>query len=99
MREIYSESFKRDFKKLKREHKKLFIELQSVFLKEMEEYLLEEKSVSKKFRLKEMRHSNNVWSMTWSFSRPAGRATFQLTEIGNELAVIWLRIGNHDIYK
>jgi mRNA-degrading endonuclease YafQ of YafQ-DinJ toxin-antitoxin module len=99
MKEIYSESFKRDFKKLKREHKKLFIELQSIFIGELEEYLLEKKSVSNKFRFKEMRHSNNVWSMTWSFSRPAGRATFQLAEIENELTVIWLRIGNHDVYK
>lgn len=99
MREVYSESFKRDFKKLKREHKKLFIELQSVFIVELEEYLLDKKSVSNKFRLKELRHTNNVWSMTWSFSRPAGRATFQLIAMKNELTLIWLRIGNHDIYK
>lgn len=99
MREVYSESFKRDFKKLKREHKRLFIEMQSVFIVELEEYLLDKKSISNKFRLKELRHTNNVWSMTWSFSRPAGRATFQLIEMKNELTLIWLRIGNHDIYK
>lgn len=36
--------------------------------------------------------------MTWSFARPDGRALFQVAEVAGEPVVIWLRIGNHDIY-
>ena len=38
------------------------------------------------------------YSMTWSFAGPDGRALFRLAEVAGEPVVIWLRIGNHDIY-
>lgn len=38
------------------------------------------------------------YSMTWSFTGPDGRALFQLAEVAGEPVVIWLRVGNHDIY-
>jgi hypothetical protein len=38
-------------------------------------------------------------AMTWSFAGPDGRALFRLAEVAGDPVVIWLRIGNHDIYS
>jgi hypothetical protein len=40
-----------------------------------------------------------IYSITWSFTGPDGRATFHLerTDAG-ETILIWRRIGTHDIY-
>jgi len=40
-----------------------------------------------------------VWEVTWSFSGPDGRATFQYVEIEGEKAIRWRRIGGHDIFN
>ena len=39
------------------------------------------------------------YSMTWSFAGPDGRALFRLAEVAGDPVVIWLRVGNHDIYN
>lgn len=39
------------------------------------------------------------YSMTWSFAGPDGRALFRLAEISGEPVLMWLRVGNHDIYQ
>ena len=39
-----------------------------------------------------------VMAMTWSFSGPDGRATFQLETVDGELWVTWRRVGRHGIY-
>jgi hypothetical protein len=36
-----------------------------------------------------------VWEMTWSFSVPDGRATFEFVTIDGEPAILWRRIGDH----
>jgi hypothetical protein len=36
--------------------------------------------------------------MTWSFSGPDGRATFEWTEIEAEPAIRWRRVGGHEIF-
>ena len=38
-----------------------------------------------------------VWSMTWHYRRPNGRATFQFIPTKPGLMVRWRRIGGHDI--
>ena len=40
-----------------------------------------------------------VHEMTWSFSGPDGRATFEWVRIDGELAVRWRRIGGHRIFR
>ena len=42
--------------------------------------------------------NSNLWSMTWHYRRPDGRAVFQFFEAGGETKVRWLRIGGHEIY-
>jgi len=36
--------------------------------------------------------------MTWSKSRPDGRATWEWIEIDGERAVRWRRVGGHDVF-
>jgi hypothetical protein len=36
--------------------------------------------------------------MTWSFSGPDGRATFEWIQIGSEPGIRWRRIGSHAIF-
>ncbi len=40
-----------------------------------------------------------VWEMTWSFSGPDGRATFEFVTIDDEPALLWRRIGDHRIFN
>jgi hypothetical protein len=37
--------------------------------------------------------------MTWSFSGPDGRATFEYVEVDGEPAIRWRRIGGHDVFR
>jgi hypothetical protein len=36
--------------------------------------------------------------LTWSFSGPDGRATFEFVTIDGELGILWRRIGDHRIF-
>ena len=49
-------------------------------------------------RIKAVRGHSGVWEMTWSFSGPDGRATFEFIEIDGEPAVRWRRVGDHSIF-
>ena len=50
-------------------------------------------------RVKDLEGAPGVFEMTWSFSGPDGRATFEWVRIDGELAVRWRRIGRHDILR
>jgi hypothetical protein len=45
-----------------------------------------------------MLSNTEIWSMTWHFRRPDGRATFQFIETNGVTKVLWRRIGGHEIY-
>ena len=52
----------------------------------------------KKLRVKNVESAPGIWEMTWSFSGPDGRATFEWTHVGGELAILWRRVGGHEIF-
>ncbi|MGI8944884.1 MAG: hypothetical protein ACR2GL_01420 [Thermoleophilaceae bacterium] len=52
----------------------------------------------KGLRVKRVRGAPGVWEMTWSFSGPDGRATFEWIEIDDEPAILWRRVGGHAIF-
>lgn len=52
-----------------------------------------------KLRIKSVEGASGVLEMTWSFSGPDGRATFELVTIDGEMAVRWRRVGGHAIFK
>ena len=101
MRELFNDKFNKDFKKLKREHQILFLEAQDLFVQEIANFAFTKnlERVSKKYRIKVLRNTDEVWEMTWSFSGPDGRATFHLAEIDGEPTIVWRRIGSHEIFK
>jgi hypothetical protein len=53
----------------------------------------------KTLRIKDIEGAPGVWEMTWSFSGPDGRATFEYVEVDGELAIRWRRVGGHEIFK
>jgi hypothetical protein len=50
-------------------------------------------------RVKAVEGAPGVWEMTWSFSGPDGRATFEFVQIDGSLGVRWRRVGDHTIFK
>ncbi len=47
----------------------------------------------RKLRVKAVEGAPGIWEMTWSFSGPDGRATFEWVDIEGEPGVRWRRIG------
>jgi len=95
-----SSSFARDFRRLPRDH-------QQAFLKTLREHFLPAieggaftGSPPWPTRLRVHRLTGTaIYSLTWSFAGPDGRATFHL-EAGPDGApvLVWRRIGTHAIY-
>lgn len=52
-----------------------------------------------KLRMKDVEGAKGIWEMTWSFSGPDGRATFEYVEIDGEPAIRWRRFGGHEIFR
>jgi hypothetical protein len=50
-------------------------------------------------RVRDVEGAPGIWEMTWSFSGPDGRATWQWTQIYGERAILWRRIGRHNIFR
>jgi hypothetical protein len=53
----------------------------------------------RKLRVNPMTGTEGVWEMTWSFSGPDGRATFEWVSVEGEIHIRWRRIGGHEIFK
>jgi hypothetical protein len=51
-----------------------------------------------RLRVKSVRGAPGVLEMTWSFSRPDGRATFEWVQIDEESGIRWRRVGDHSIF-
>ncbi len=52
-----------------------------------------------KLRVKKVAAATGIWEMTWSFSGPDGRATFEWISIEGEPAIRWRRVGGHEIFR
>ena len=50
-------------------------------------------------RVKDVQGAPGILEMTWSFSGPDGRATFEWVTIGGARGVRWRRIGGHAIFR
>jgi mRNA-degrading endonuclease YafQ of YafQ-DinJ toxin-antitoxin module len=92
-------SFDRDFARLPTEH-------QQMFLKVLREHFLPAIGAGsftgvppwpKRLRVHQL--VGGVYSITWNFTGPDGRATFGLDRDQNgDTVLVWRRIGTHDIY-
>jgi len=90
--------FLADLRRLPAEHRKLFVQAVHNVLRPALEASAHTGAVPWPRALRIHRIGSD-YSMTWSFARPDGRALFRLTEIDGEPVLVWLRVGNHDIYQ
>lgn len=51
----------------------------------------------KKLRVKSVRSAPGIWEVT--YSGPDGRATFEWTTVGGKPAILWRRVGGHEIFS
>lgn len=52
-----------------------------------------------RLRVKGVVGAPGVWEMTWSFSDPDGRATFEWIKIDDGSGIRWRRVGSHSIFS
>lgn len=92
--------FEKDYRRLTAEEKKQFRAALTDFIAACREY---EKQPGHYIWPRHLRVEKlvgtSIMAMTWSFSGPDGRATFQFESVGDELLVIWRRVGRHAIYR
>lgn len=94
------DSFRADYKHLSAPEQDLFKKALRVFIEACDRYALDS-SVAwpASLHVKDVENAPGVMEMTWSFSGPDGRATFEWVQIDGQLAVRWRRIGGHAIFR
>ena len=100
MKYVVLDSFKADYKRLSRREQDLFKNALPGFVAACDRHA-SDPSVAwpASLRVKNVERAPGIWEMTWSFSGPDGRATFEWVKIDGQLAVRWRRIGGHEIFK
>jgi hypothetical protein len=93
--------FDNDYKRLLAEHKQQFKNVVRDFNAACDNYVANPGGFiwPKSLRVSQMTSASRVWEMTWSFSSPDGRATFEFVHRDDEVRVLWRRIGDHRIYR
>lgn len=93
-------AFDADFKRLSDDEKKLFRKALTAFIQAADRLTANPASRwPKSLRVKDVESAVGVWEMTWSFSGPDGRATFEWITIDGERAIRWRRVGGHEVFK
>lgn len=102
-----TDSFRRDYKKLGAAEHQRFKQAVRKFAAACDQHLqtsaAQELGWPSSLRVKAVEGAPGVWEMTWSFTGPDGRATWEwcTVEIDGQSfrAVRWHRVGRHDIFK
>lgn len=94
-----SEAFIVDYRRLNRQERDLFLgavrRMNEAFRTRGDQLLPRWPTA---LRIKSVRDAPGVFEMTWSFSGPDGRTTFEIVDIDHESAIRWRRIGDHEIF-
>ncbi len=105
MRYERSESFKGDYRKLSASERELFRDAVRVFNDAADEIASGALDTwPAKLRVRSVKGAAGVFEMTWSFSGPDGRATWEWVNTTDpktgrrERAVRWRRVGRHSIF-
>lgn len=101
-----SDSFKADYNRLTDNEREMFREAVRTFAKAADR-CFETKNLSDwphTLRVKGVQRARGVFEMTWSFSKPDGRATWEWATVTDDAghgfpAVRWRRIGDHKILR
>jgi hypothetical protein len=105
MRFEVTHSFAADYKKLSDRERRLFREAVRRFNQACDAARVrgERPRWPKALRVKSVEGAPGIWEMTWSFSGPDGRATWEwaTAEVEGEVVPVvrWRRIGGHSIFK
>lgn len=93
-------TFQADYHRLSPEEKRAFRDALARFIAAAREYEKDPVGFRWPASLRvEKLVGQGVMAMTWSFSGPDGRATFQIDQTGGEVVVVWRRVGRHSIYR
>jgi hypothetical protein len=95
------DSFRNDFRRLPAEYQQMFLQvLREFFLPAISSGAFSGTPPwPRRLRIHRM-NSTEIYSLTWNFASPDGRATFHLDKIGDtEPLLVWRRIGDHAICK
>lgn len=100
MKYVVLGSFKADYQRLSAAERALFKEVLPAFVEACDRYAADRTSTwPSSLRVKSVERAPGVFEMTWSFSGPDGRATFEWIRLDGDLAVRWRRIGGHRIFR
>ncbi|MEP7378229.1 MAG: hypothetical protein ABI725_01560 [Chloroflexota bacterium] len=93
-------SFRADRKRLSKREQELVAEAIPTFVEACDRYAANPASGwPASLRVKDVEGAPGVCEVTFNFSGPDLRATFEWIQIDRELAVRWRRIGGHRIFK
>lgn len=106
MRFERTESFKGDYQRLAEKEREMFRTAVRTFNVACDHFIETRDSSSwpAGLRVKAVVNAHGIFEMTWSFSGPDGRATWQwttvITDHGDSVpAVRWRRLGGHKIFR
>lgn len=93
--------FDTDFKALRREHQQQFIQvIAEKFNPACDAFAQDSRTQwPASLRVKPMRNAPGIFEMTWSFTSPDGRATFQLLRDDRGIYCRWRRVGDYSVFK
>jgi hypothetical protein len=102
-----TDSFRGDYKRLNDAEKTLFHQAVQEFSEACDAHVRDRQPFPGHLRVKPVQGAPGIFEMTWSFSGPDGRATWEwgqveVEEAGTvrrEPAVLWRRLGDHSILK
>lgn len=93
-------SFKGDWSRLSDNERRLFRDVLPTFNEACDRIAADAATrFPASLRVKDIENAPGILEMTWSFSGPDGRATFEWVTIEDTRGVRWRRIGGHAIFK
>lgn len=100
MKHVVLDAFRSDYERLSAGEQDLFKKALPEFLAACDRYVSHPAEIwPASLRIKGVENAPGILAMTWSFSGPDGRATFEQAQVGGELSVRWRRIGGHAIFR
>lgn len=100
MKFVVLASFEADYRRLSVTERTLFKTALQTFVLACDRFAADPATAwPASLRVKAVENAPGIWEMTWSFSGPDGRATFEWVQIDGSLGVRWRRIGGHAAFK
>ena len=100
MKFVVLASFEADYRRLSATERALFKTALRAFVLACDRFAADPTTAwPGSLRVKAVENAPGIWEMTWSFSGPDGRATFEWVQIEGSLGVRWRRVGGHAIFR